>query len=282
MIEECPLGAETLVARIVHLLTERSAPTVDLVARVKQLHEKRHTDVRSLIPVLTGLDKTDLLKALPKFVLSAANQRAVSNVFRRILTGKHIETGHAPMNPAELMIELHKLDTMNDEEQKLLITNMDVLFGYRALYTKEVHATVLETLLEEPEVPPLTMRTLSKAVGVYPALNGFAINLLQRLLLRSVWQQESIWPGFVKICNQLRPNSLQVLLLHLPAEQWTNAVEMARSEGEDLLASVRVHLKSLSGHQQVHIPSYTLSLINSMATVSEQMEETVNDENRPD
>lgn len=101
VIENCPLGAETLAARIVHLLTERSMipcsfypyvyqklelyiisvyrinedarnifikltysvldpPTLDLVNRISALYEQGRTDVRSMIPVLTGLDKVIL------------------------------------------------------------------------------------------------------------------------------------------------------------------------------------------------------------------------------
>jgi hypothetical protein len=61
MIENCPesktpaKGAETLVARIVSLLTERETPTRELVDCVRLLHKTRNTDVRSLIPILSGL-----------------------------------------------------------------------------------------------------------------------------------------------------------------------------------------------------------------------------------
>ncbi|KAF7640383.1 hypothetical protein Mgra_00000204 [Meloidogyne graminicola] len=57
MIENCQPDAETLVARIVHLLTERNAPTPALVDRVRKLHKARNTDVRSLIPILNSLKK---------------------------------------------------------------------------------------------------------------------------------------------------------------------------------------------------------------------------------
>ncbi|VDM95214.1 unnamed protein product [Onchocerca ochengi] len=57
MIENCPQGAETFAARIVHLLTERNPPTQDLVNRITALYEQGRTDVRSMIPVLSGLDK---------------------------------------------------------------------------------------------------------------------------------------------------------------------------------------------------------------------------------
>ncbi|KHJ88998.1 hypothetical protein OESDEN_11193 [Oesophagostomum dentatum] len=57
LLEECPVGAESFVARVVHLLTERHTATKEVVARMKKLHEDRNTDVRSLIPILNGLER---------------------------------------------------------------------------------------------------------------------------------------------------------------------------------------------------------------------------------
>ena len=75
MIEQCPesktasRGAETLVARIVSLLTEREHPTKELVKAVRKLHYTRQTDIRSLIPILNGLNRDELMSLIPKFVL---------------------------------------------------------------------------------------------------------------------------------------------------------------------------------------------------------------------
>ena len=58
LIEDFPEGAETLVLRIIHILTEnKTAPSVELVNRVRFLYEKKLSDVRFLIPVLSGLTK---------------------------------------------------------------------------------------------------------------------------------------------------------------------------------------------------------------------------------
>jgi symplekin len=73
LVENCPKGAETLVTRIIHILTEQSMlvflllfshkchllapPSRELVEKVRDLYHKRVSDVRFLIPVLTGLEK---------------------------------------------------------------------------------------------------------------------------------------------------------------------------------------------------------------------------------
>ena len=81
LVENCPKSAETLVTRIISILTEQSnrtclpktqvfevlrlaPPSRELVEKVRDLYHKRVSDVRFLIPVLTGLDKVCLLFAL--------------------------------------------------------------------------------------------------------------------------------------------------------------------------------------------------------------------------
>lgn len=68
LVENCPKGAETLVTRIIHILTEKSAPSAELVARVRELYQTRVSDVRFLIPVLNGLTKKEVIAALPKLI----------------------------------------------------------------------------------------------------------------------------------------------------------------------------------------------------------------------
>lgn len=76
LVENCPKGAETLITRMIHILTEQgmkiffvlfhhksfhlAPPSRDLVEKVRDLYHKRVSDVRFLIPVLTGLDKVCL------------------------------------------------------------------------------------------------------------------------------------------------------------------------------------------------------------------------------
>uniref|UniRef100_A0A8C3CLQ5 Symplekin n=1 Tax=Cairina moschata TaxID=8855 RepID=A0A8C3CLQ5_CAIMO len=57
LVENCPKGAETLVTRCLHSLTDKVPPSPELVKRVRDLYHKRLPDVRFLIPVLNGLEK---------------------------------------------------------------------------------------------------------------------------------------------------------------------------------------------------------------------------------
>lgn len=83
LVETCPKGAETLVTRIIHVLTDKHPPSAELVLRVRDLYQKRVPDVRFLIPVLNGLTKREVIAALPKLI--KLNPIVVKEVFNRLL-----------------------------------------------------------------------------------------------------------------------------------------------------------------------------------------------------
>ncbi|WP_411023419.1 hypothetical protein, partial [Salmonella sp. s51228] len=111
----CPTGAETLITRMLHILTEKNHPIPELVVKVKELYyNRRMSDVRFLIPVLNGLDKEEIIAALPHLIQLSAN--VVKEVFHRLLVlgqerGK-LDTNTTinittMLRPSELMIALH-------------------------------------------------------------------------------------------------------------------------------------------------------------------------------
>ena len=60
-----------------------AVPTAELVKRVKELYHKRVSDVRFLIPVLTGLKKQEIIAVLPKLIKQSPS--VVKEVFNRLL-----------------------------------------------------------------------------------------------------------------------------------------------------------------------------------------------------
>ena len=69
--------------RIIHILTERTAPSPELVNKVRDLYAKRVADVRFLIPVLNGLTRQEVTAALPKLI--KLTPVVVKEVFNRLL-----------------------------------------------------------------------------------------------------------------------------------------------------------------------------------------------------
>nr|CAD7410870.1 unnamed protein product [Timema poppensis] len=184
LVEECPKGAETLVTRVIHILTEKCPPSAQLVAQVRDLYQTRVSDVRFLIPVLNGLTKKEVIAALPKLI--KLNPVVVKEVFNRLL-GSHSDgmLHTSPLNPAELLIALHNIDPLKCE-LKTIIKATSLCFLDKQAYTQEVLAVVMQNLMEQNPLPTLLMRTVIQSLALNPRLIGFIMNILQRLILKQV------------------------------------------------------------------------------------------------
>uniref|UniRef100_A0A023GMD5 Putative mrna cleavage and polyadenylation factor ii complex subunit pta1 n=1 Tax=Amblyomma triste TaxID=251400 RepID=A0A023GMD5_AMBTT len=256
LVENCPKGAETLVTRIIHILTDKTPPSSELVARVRDLYHKRVSDVRFLIPVLNGLSKKEVIAALPKLI--KLNPIVVKEVFNRLL-GSHVESAAnftSPVSPAELLVALHNIDPSKCDV-KTVIKATSLCFAEKHVYTQEVLAVVMQQLMEQSPLPTLLMRTVIQSLSLYPKLMGFVMNILQRLIIKQVWKQKKVWEGFIKCCQRTKPQSLQVLL-QLPAEQLRNVFQVS----PDLQQPLVQHVSAFTDHQRAHIPESILEVLN--------------------
>uniref|UniRef100_A0A224Z9G5 Symplekin n=1 Tax=Rhipicephalus zambeziensis TaxID=60191 RepID=A0A224Z9G5_9ACAR len=256
LVENCPKGAETLVTRIIHILTDKTPPSSELVARVRDLYHKRVSDVRFLIPVLNGLSKKEVIAALPKLI--KLNPIVVKEVFNRLL-GSHVESTAnftSPVSPAELLVALHNIDPSKCDV-KTVIKATSLCFAEKHIYTQEVLAVVMQQLMEQSPLPTLLMRTVIQSLSLYPRLLGFIMNILQRLIIKQVWKQKKVWEGFIKCCQRTKPQSLQVLL-QLPAEQLRNVFQVS----PDLQQPLVQHVSAFTDHQRAHIPESILEVLN--------------------
>uniref|UniRef100_A0A4W4EB46 Symplekin n=1 Tax=Electrophorus electricus TaxID=8005 RepID=A0A4W4EB46_ELEEL len=217
LVENCPKGAETLVTRCLHILTDKVPPSPDLVERVRDLYHKRVPDVRFLIPVINGLEKKEVIQALPKLI--KLNPIVVKEVFNRLLGTQHSEgsSSMSPLTPGELLIALHNIDSTKCD-MKSIIKATNLCFGEKNVYTSEVLAVVMQQLMEQNPLPMLLMRTVIQSLTMYPRLGGFVMNVLSRLILKQVWKYPKVWEGFVKCCQRTKPQSYSVLL-QLPPSQ---------------------------------------------------------------
>lgn len=251
LVERCPKGAETLVTRIIHILSDRGPPSAQLVSRVRELYHSRVSDVRFLIPVLNGLTKKEITSALPKLI--KLNPVVVKEVFNRLL-GLH-GGGDPPISPSELLIALHLLDPAK-VEIKSIMKATSLCFAEKQVYTQEVLAVVMQQLMDVTPLPTLLMRTVIQSLTLYPRLTGFVMNILQRLIVKQVWRQKVVWEGFIKCCQRTKPQSFQVLL-QLPHAQLSEALTVC----PDMLLPLQEHVRSLTETQRAHIPSSVMDVI---------------------
>lgn len=257
LVENCPKGAETLVTRCLHILTDKVPPSPELVERVRDLYHKRVPDVRFLIPVINGLEKNEVIQALPKLI--KLNPIVVKEVFNRLLGTQHGEgaSSVSPLTPGDLLIALHNIDSTKCD-MKSIIKATNLCFGEKNVYTSEVLAVVMQQLMEQSPLPMLLMRTVIQSLTMYPRLGGFVMNILSRLIVKQVWKYPKVWEGFVKCCQRTKPQSYSVLL-QLPPTQLTSVFERCPEMREPLLQ----HVHSFTPHQQAHIPASIMTVLEA-------------------
>lgn len=257
LVETCPKGAETLVTRCLNILTEKVSPSPELVERVRDLYHKRVADIRFLIPVINGLEKTEVIQALPKLI--KLNPTVVKEVFNRLLCAQHSEGGSSvsPVTPSELLIALHNIDSTKCD-MKSIIKATNLCFAEKNVYTSEVLAVVMQQLMDQSPLPMLLMRTVLQSLTMYPRLGGFVMNILSRLITKKVWKYPRVWEGFVRCCQRTKPQSFSVLL-QLPPPQLSSMFERC----PEMRAPLLQHVHSLTPHQQAHIPPSIMAVLEA-------------------
>lgn len=254
LVEHCPTGAETLVTRVLHIVTDKSPPTQELVQKVKELYHKRVSDVRFLIPVLNGLAKNEIIDVLPKLISQTPN--VVKEVFNRLLGSTQTNTAAAnpSLSPSELLVALHSVESKSDV--KAVMKAINICFGEKNIYTQEVLAVVIQQLMDISPLPTLFMRTVIQSLGMCPRLVGFVMNILSKLINKQVWKYPKVWQGFVKCCQMTKPQSFPVLL-QLPPKQLESVFEIA----PDVKEQLENHVENLTSNQRSHIPKTVLQLL---------------------
>lgn len=253
LIENCPKGGETLITRIVYILTEKSEPTQMLVSKVRDLYQNKVPDVRLLIPVLSGLTRKEILAALPK--LLKLNPVVVKEVFNRLLNlSVDSNTSPMPLSATELLVALHTIDSKC--ELKFIVKATSLCLAEKDTYTHDILAIVLQQLVEMSPLPTLLMRTVIQSLTLYPRLANFVTNLLQRLISKQVWKQKVVWDGFLKCCQRLQPQSYSILI-QLPPPQLQDALVLCPELKQPLLD----HANVMNQNQIGHVSDQTMSIL---------------------
>nr|XP_046912513.1 LOW QUALITY PROTEIN: symplekin-like [Dermatophagoides farinae] len=250
-------GAEILVSRVIHILTDKRKPSAKLVACVKDLYQKqkRVTDVRFLIPVLSGFTKREIIEILPQLI--KLNPNVIKEVFNRMFVS-HDPSYQSPISPADLMIALHNIDPSKCD-LRTIIKAIHLCFEEKSLFTAEVFAIVMQMLSEQNPLPTLLMRTVIQTLGHYPRLISFVMNnILQRLILKQVWNQKKVWEGFIKCCQRTLPQSFPVLL-QLPPIQLQSVFQTC----PEIRPSLINYLQQMNQQQVSLIPQSLLDVILS-------------------
>ncbi|KAL4029594.1 hypothetical protein IC575_007814 [Cucumis melo] len=220
IISDPPPGSEHLLALVLQVLTQETAPSSDLIDTVKHLYETKLKDVTILIPMLSSLSKNEVLPVFPRLVDLPLEK------FQRALA--YILQGSAHTRPAltpvEVLIAIHNIIPEKDGLPLKKITDAcSACFEQRTVFTQQVLAKALSQMVEQTPLPLLFMRTVIQAIDAFPTLVDFVMEILSKLVNRQVWRMPKLWFGFLKCAFQTQPHSFRVLL-QLPPPQLENAL----------------------------------------------------------
>ncbi|KAF8757940.1 Symplekin tight junction protein C terminal [Rhizoctonia solani] len=247
-------GAESLILRIIKILTENGRPNANLVALVKELISERNLDARFLMPIIGEMDKPDIVKNLPRIV-SMLNGKPepkalVKSAFQAIVAAppESFTKGSSnqprmkqseQLTPVDLMVLLHE-----DKEIgiKPAMEAIGICFQIVDVFRSDVLAAVMQQLLDSATLPTLFLRTphqVIQAVTTYKNLVGFvSTTLLSRLITKKIWTNPPLWEGFIRCAKVIAPASFGALL-QLPREQLKELISKQPALKEDLREYVR-------------------------------------------
>jgi symplekin len=91
-------------------------------------------------------------------------------------------------------------------------------------FKPETLAAFMQSVVDEPDLPTLFLRTVIQAVTTHKGLQQYVSStLLTRLVLRKIWTTPSLWEGFIRLSKAIAPHSFGALVM-LPKDQLREVV----------------------------------------------------------
>ncbi|XP_057525274.1 uncharacterized protein LOC130804737 isoform X2 [Amaranthus tricolor] len=234
IISDPPDGSEKLLMQVLHTLTDGRVPSAELISTIKTLYETKIKDMEILFPILSFLPKEEVLRVFPHVI--HLPQEKFQAALARLLQGP---TPSGPvLTPSEILIAIHSIDPDKDGIPLKKVTDAcNACFEQRQMFTQQVIAKVLNQLVEQIPLPLLFMRTVLQAIGAFPALVDFIMDILSRLVSKQIWKYPKLWVGFLKCVQLTQPHSF-IVLLQLPQAQ----LEAALNKIPALKAPLATHV----------------------------------------
>ncbi|XP_011006560.1 PREDICTED: uncharacterized protein LOC105112532 isoform X2 [Populus euphratica] len=232
IISDPPIGSENLLMQVLQTLTEGAVPSPELLVTIRKLYDSKIKDAEILIPILPFLPRDEILLIFPHLVNLPLDKFQIA--LARTLQG----SSHSGMmlSPAEVLIAIHGIDPDRDGIPLKKVTDAcNACFEQRQIFTQQVLAKVLNQLVEQIPLPLLFMRTVLQAIGAFPALVEFIMEILSRLVSKQIWKYPKLWVGFLKCALLTKPQSFNVLL-QLPPPQLENALNRTAALKAPLVA----------------------------------------------
>ncbi|XP_073134260.1 uncharacterized protein [Henckelia pumila] len=241
IMSDFPSGSEELLMQAVHTLTDGTIPSPELLATIRRLYDTKIKDVDILIPILSFLPKNEVVRIFPYLVNAPLDKFQVA--LSRVIQG--LNNSGPVLTPAEALIAIHGIDPERDGIPLKKVTDAcNVCFEQRDIFSQQVLAKVLNQLVEQIPLPLLFMRTVLQAIGAFPSLVEFIMEILSRLVSKQIWKYPKLWVGFMKCALLTKPQSFGVLL-QLPPAQLENVLNRTPALRSPLVAHAnQQHIRS--------------------------------------
>ncbi|EGC31283.1 hypothetical protein DICPUDRAFT_89712 [Dictyostelium purpureum] len=243
VISVCPVGSENLTIEVLNSLVASEKPSQELVDSVKSLL-LTNNDLRFLLPVVKGLKKEEIISRLPSFI-SLPNKED-SKQFILVLA-----SGDSPISASELLVQLHLIS--NESLLKNVIDSIDYCLSITDTFKQEIVAASINQLMAQSQLPKFFMRTILKTLQIHPRLKTFVVEILSRLVAKQVWNDKTLWDGFIYCAKLAKPESLEVVL-QLPPPQF----EMACSNSD----LKNIIIKFLKDNDPKNYPKQNIKILN--------------------
>ncbi|KAH0895429.1 hypothetical protein HID58_044997 [Brassica napus] len=238
IIADPPNGSENLLMQVLQTLTEAAKPSSELIHTIRKLFDTRIKDVEIIFPILPFMTRDDVnllsylfplllvLRVFPHMVNLPMEKFQVA--LSRVLQGPS-QSGPV-LSPSEVLIAIHSIDPARDGIPLKQITDAcNTCFAQRQTFTQQVLASVLNQLVQQIPLPMLFMRTVLQAIGAFPALSDFILEILSRLVSKQVDMEISKTVGrILEMCTVNTASIIQGLTTdlscNLPPTQLGNAL----------------------------------------------------------
>ncbi|GAM25398.1 hypothetical protein SAMD00019534_085730 [Acytostelium subglobosum LB1] len=229
IIRVCPAGSERLLYEVIDSLStnDRAELSPALVQAVRALYNST-SNIKYLLPVVHGLEKDEVIRLLPTFVVQPKEDVA-----------KFVEMMSlplAPLSPSELLVQLHLITT----NTKQVIDTINLCVENTSVFKQETMAVTIQQLLGQHTLPANIMRTMIQSLTTYPHLKQFIVDMMRDLVSKQIWNMPQLWRGFLLCATKAKPESLSVIM-DLPSSQF----DLAINDSGELKTSLIKHLKSV-------------------------------------
>jgi len=252
LIREAPIPETSpLIVQIVELVAETlfnqtgKLPS-SLVDAVWQRYQREgRVSLLLLLPVLRALSAEQARQVLPSLVQQLdADQRRLA--WERLVLAASGRTT-PPLTPSALVEALHRLDSKSEAiPLKLQIEAVQTCFEMDTIFTAQCWASALQSMVRSPQpLPVMLMRTLLQVVARYPKTQHLILQLLTTLVTeRRIWEYPKLWPGFIRACVLLMPQSASLVVAHLPSAVLDRALRESAELREALAAFAEAHAEN--------------------------------------